>query len=209
MFLFIDNEMGGLESDKYSLLTSCLLASADGVSTLEDLYLMLKPDDGIYKVCASAMAINKIDLVEHDRLAIPYKQAGTLLYDWLRILTQDGKEKMTIVGHGVYLDVDWINRHLISKGAWDKFTSYRKIDTQAICQFLKICGYFPEDVSGSLLSLGKHYGIITDEDDKKAHNAKYDAELTMKVFTALRMALPRKEFPNLKDIPLFTPELVG
>jgi oligoribonuclease (3'-5' exoribonuclease) len=200
-FLFIDNEMGGLEKDKHSLLTVCLIATDNNFSIIDELYLMIKPDDGIYRVCATAMEVNKIDLVEHDRLAILSKQAGTLLYDWLRELTVDGKEKLTVVGHGVYGDVEWITYHLINRGSWEKFTSYRKMDTQAICQFLKTCGMFPEIVSGSLLSLGKHFGIITDEDDEKAHNAKFDTLLTLKVFVALRKILMpvMKSAPNLAE----------
>jgi DNA polymerase III alpha subunit (gram-positive type) len=129
------------------------------------------------------MGVNKIDLVQHDTKAIFYKEGGTKLYRWLQGLTDDGKTKATVVGHGVYGDVEWIIYHLMSRGSWEKFTSYRKLDTQAVCQFLKACGMFPETVSGSLVSIAKYFGIPCDEN--AAHDAKYDTELTFQVFRAL------------------------
>lgn len=183
MYLFLDDEMGGLERDKYSLLTVYLLMTDDKFNFVSDLYLYLKPDDGIYKVCGEAMNVNRIDLKVHDRLAIPYKEGSTKLYNWLKQLTNEGKNKATVVGHGVYGDVEWITWHLMSRGSWETFTSYRKLDTQAVCQFLKACGLFPETVSGSLVSIARYFGIPVDENE--AHDAKYDTELTYKVFMAL------------------------
>ena len=151
----------------------------------------LKPDDGIYKICGEAMSVNKIDLAIHDRIAIPNKEGATKLYNWLKGLTDDGKIKATVVGHGVYGDVEWIIYNLLSRGSWEKFTSYRKLDTSAVCQFLKSCGMFPDDVSGSLTSLAQYFNIPVDEN--LVHEAKYDTHLTFRVFMALReqlMAMP-------------------
>lgn len=194
-YLFLDDEMGGLEKEQYSLLTVYLLATDNNYNVISDLYLQLKPDDGIYKVCAEAMAVNKIDLVKHDAMAITYKEGGTKLYKWLQRLTEDGKNKFTVVGHGVYGDVEWIIYYLMSRGSWEKFTSYRKLDTQAVCQFLKACGMFPDTVSGSLLSIAQYFNIPIDENT--SHNAKYDTELTFKVFLALREHF--MSFPPMED----------
>lgn len=187
MYLFLDNEMGGLDKEKHSLLTVYLMMTDDNYNVLGDLYLYLKPDDGIYKVVADAMAINKIDLVEHDKKAIFYKQGGSQLYNWLKQSTDNGRVKATVVGHGVYGDVEWIIHHLISRGSWETFTSYRKLDTSAVAQFLKSVDMFPETVSGSLVSLAKYFGVPVDEN--AAHDAKYDTELTYKVFLEMRQKL--------------------
>ena len=184
MYLFLDNEMGGLEREKHSLLTVYLMMTDDNYNVISDLYLYLKPDDGIYKVCGEAMAVNKINLLEHDKKAITYKEGGTKLYNWLKSLTDNGKVKATVVGHGIHGDVDWIVYHLMSRASFENFTSYRKLDTSSTCQFLKSVGMFPEDVSGSLLSLAKHFKVEVDEN--AAHDAKYDTQLTFKVFLALR-----------------------
>ena len=186
-YLFMDNEMGGLERDRHSLLTVYLMMTDDNYNVIGDLYLYLKPDDGTYKVCGEAMAVNKINLLEHDKKAITYKEGGTKLYNWLKSLTDNGKVKATVVGHGIYGDIDWIVYHLMSRASFENFTSYRKLDTSSTCQFLKSCGLFPEDVSGSLESLAKHFNINQHTgDDIQFHDAKFDTEITFKVFLALR-----------------------
>ncbi len=156
----------------------------DNFNVIGDLYLYLKPDDEIYKVCARAMEINKINLVLHDTKAISYKEGATTLYTWLSRMTNGGKVKATVVGHGIYGDVEWILHHLMSRNSFENFTSYRKLDTSSTCQFLKSVGMFPEDVSGSLVSLAKHFKVEVDE--SAAHDAKYDTELTFRVFLAMR-----------------------
>lgn len=197
-YVFLDCEMGGLEKEKYSLLTTYLLFTDDNFNFVSDLNLILRPNDGIYKVCGEAMNVNRIDLKVHDTMAITYKEGGTKLYKWLQSITgnipdsygprtETAHVRATIVGHGVYGDVEWICHHLMSKATWETFTSYRKLDTSAVCQFLKACNMFPEDVSGSLISLAKHFNIPVDENC--VHDAKYDTELTFKVFMALRQDL--------------------
>ena len=179
--------MGGLEKDKYSLLTSYFMMTDDNFNVIGTLSLQLKPDDGIYKVCGEAMAINRIDLSVHDKMTITYKEGATKLYNWLKTLTDNGKVKATVVGHGIHGDVEWIIYHLMSRGSWETFTSYRKLDTSSTCQFLKSVGLFPEEVSGSLTSLAEYFKIPLDA--TIVHSAKYDTEITFQVFLELRNIL--------------------
>jgi DNA polymerase III epsilon subunit-like protein len=185
-YLFLDVETGGIGSE-YSLLTSYFLATDNDFNKVSDLYLYLKPDDGVYKVCGPAMGVNKIDLYKHDLHAIPYKTGATQLYNWLRDLTKDGQIKLNVVGHNVGGDRDRIVQYLISRGSWEKFTSYRLRDTQSISGYLKDCQLIPEDVSGSLESLIKYFGIEIDVN--ALHDAKYDTEKTLAVFLKLTKML--------------------
>ncbi len=186
--------MGGLEKENYSLLTVCMILLDDNLSYVDELNLSLRPEDGIYRVCVSAMNVNKINLIEHDKIAIPYKEGGTQIFNFLRKHSNDGKIKLTVCGHGIYGDVDWINYHLISRGSWEKFTSYRKLDTQAVTQFFLSCGIFPTTVSGSLESIAKYFGIIKEDGTftglilpgEQLHNAKTDTLLTIEVFKKLK-----------------------
>lgn len=75
MYIVLDNEMGGTTFD-YSLLTSYLVVLDKDLNPIDDLYLYVKPDDGIYRVCGQAMNVNRIDLKVHDTRAVPYKEAG-------------------------------------------------------------------------------------------------------------------------------------
>jgi DNA polymerase III alpha subunit (gram-positive type) len=193
VYIFLDAEFGGLEKEKYSLLTVYLEARDSLNNLLGELYLYVKPDDGIYKVCASAMTVNKIDLVAHDKIAITYKEAGTKLFNWLRAFSDDGRIKLIPVGHGVLTDIEWITYNLISVGSWQKFVSYRELDTGAAVRFLIACNLFPDDIGGSLISLAKFLDVEVDE--SSAHDAKYDTELTFKVFVALSEYLKKRYKP--------------
>src|ERR1039458_10787360 len=106
-FVALDVETGGIGIE-YSLLSAYFLALDDKFNKIDDLYLFLKPDDGIYKVCGEAMNVNRIDLKIHDTKAIIYREAGTILYNWLKKLTDDGKIKAIIVGHSISGDRDCI-----------------------------------------------------------------------------------------------------
>jgi len=197
MYIALDNEMAGVTLD-YSLLTSYLVILDDNLQPIDDLYLYVKPDDGIYRVCGEAMNVNRIDLKVHDTKAIPYKEAGTKLYQFLKKNSDGGKIKLVPVGHGIYGDINFITHYLLGEKTWETFVSYRKLDTQAVSQFLKSCGKIPDSVSGSLESLGKHFGIITEGANGSVsyvglydcivnlHDAKVDTLLTVEVFKKLR-----------------------
>lgn len=180
-YLFLDNEMGGIGT-QYSLLTVYLAHFTDDLVLVDDLYLYLKPDDGIYKVCGEAMNVNRIDLKVHDTRAITYKEGGTKLYNFLKN-NSSSANRLVPVGHGIYGDIELIVHNLISRGSWEQWVSYRKLDTQAVCQFLKACGMFPETISGSLESIAKYFGIVVDEND--LHDAKVDTLLSVEIFKKL------------------------
>lgn len=197
MYITLDTETGGIGTD-YSLLTAFFLVTDENFQTLSELDLKVKPDDGIYKVCGDAMNVNRIDLKVHDRLAITYKEAGTKLYKWLQSITEDGKIKANIVGHNVGGDRDKICQCLISRGSWEKFTSYRLRDTQSAAGFLIDCGIL-KDISGSLESLAKYFGVEVSEND--LHNAKTDTIVTMEVYRSLRKMVINLK--NEKLLPTF------
>ena len=181
MYLILDTETGGIGTDK-SLLTAYFMVCDDKFKKIDDLYLFVKPDDGIYRVTGEAMGINKIDLVEHDKKAITYKKAGTVLYQFLSASFARKMERMVPVGHGMSGDLDHIFDKLIGRSTWETFVSYRRLDTSVALQFLKSCGMFPETVSGSLESLVTHYDI---KRDGELHDAKVDAQLTKEVLVKL------------------------
>lgn len=181
MYLILDCETGGVDNS-YSLLTAYFHLTNDKFEKIDDLSLFLKPDDKIYRICGQALNVNKINLVEHDKIAITYKEGGTLLYNFLNTYSKDGADKLTIVGHNVGYDRECVIRNLINRGTWDKFCSYRLRDTQTIACFLIDCGII-EDISGSLESLIKYFDIPCDEN--QLHNAKIDTLMTMAVYKEL------------------------
>ena len=184
-YLAFDCETGGVTLDT-SLLTVFFGVYTDDFQLVNELYLFLKPDDGIYRVDAEALALNGIDLVKHNKKAIPYKQAKPLLYDFLQ-KNYEGN-KLTPVGHGIQFDIDRVLLHLISQGSWESFVSYRKLCTSNAFQLLQKAGVIPKSVSGSLGSVVKHFGLNT---DVTFHDARVDTMQTVLVLQELLKIVKR------------------
>jgi hypothetical protein len=162
-----------------SILSGYFAILDENFNLVEDLALQVKPDDGIYHVTGGAMAVNGINLIEHDKVAITYKAAKPLLYEFL---WRNGRgEKLTPVGHGVKIDVDWTKEHLISEGSWETFVSYRTLCTSSAAQFLRAQGKIPKEVSGSLGSLASFLGLPS----VQYHDAKNDTMQTVLVLQEL------------------------
>lgn len=173
-YLHMDCEMGGREL-KYSLLTAYFMVTDSDFQKLGDLYLRVKPDDGTYIVSGQGMSVNKIDLIAHDKIAVPYKQAKPLLFNFLKSF---GNVKLTPVGHGVRGDIEHVQDKLISEGSWEQFCTYHYIDTSVVLQFLRACGKMPSDCDGSVSALAKYFGIDIQGD---LHDASVDTKATCAV----------------------------
>ena len=183
LYLPMDNETGGL-GDTVSLLSTYLEVVDENLNTVDSLELYTKPNDGIYMVKASGLDVNKIDLVQHEQVAITYSEAGQKLFNFLKKNSQDGKIKLIPVGKNVQFDVAGLQRCLLGKSNMDKFVSYRQLDITSLAMGLQIKGRLPSDMSLSLFSLARYFGV-----DKavigNAHEAKYDVKITMLVFSKL------------------------
>jgi len=164
--------MGGRDL-KYSLLTAYFLVTDDRFKPIAELYLRVKPDDGVYIVCGQGMGVNGINLQEHDKIAVPYKQAKATLFNFLKL--NAGCGKLTPVGHGVRGDIDHIIDKLISEGSWEQFCTYHYIDTSVVLQFLRACGKMPADCDGSVSALAKFFAIPVEGD---LHDASVDTKVT-------------------------------
>lgn len=176
-YLHLDVELGGRDL-KYSLLTAYFMITDTDFNVLGELYLNVKPDDDLYIVSGQGMGVNKINLQEHDKIAISYKQAKAVLYEFLK--KYGSTQRLTPVGHGIRGDIEHIIDKLISEGSWEQFCTYHFIDTSVVLQFLRACGKMPVDVDGSVGALADYFGIkISGE----LHDAKTDTQLTAEVFS--------------------------
>lgn len=180
MYLSFDVETGGLGHDK-SLLTAYFIVLDEEFNKVADLSLRVKPNDGIYKVTAKALEINKIDLIKHDAVAITEQEAGTKLYEFLEQVNPDGKIKLEPLGHNVGFDIEFICASIITKNTWLKYVSYRLLDTGGIGNFLKKAGYIPKEISGSLGSYAQFFGIS----QEGAHTAEDDVRMTVDVYQGM------------------------
>jgi hypothetical protein len=178
--LGMDCETGGIGDDK-SLLTSYFgffKLVDDKFVLLDELVLKNKPNDNIYHVTAESFEINKINLIEHDKVAITEKLAGQLLYAKLKDWSRVSNDKLIPIGHNVVFDIRKITTTLISEGSWGSFVSYKTMDTATIAQYLKICGKLPANVSSSLGQLAAYFKVNAEGNQ---HEAKHDVLLTIGV----------------------------
>ena len=179
-YIAMDVETGGLTHET-SILTAFFAVLDQDFNVTDEIDFKLKPENGNYVVTAQGLAVNKINLVEHDKTAILIKDARTPLYEFLK--KNNHGEKLIPVGHNVAFDVSRIKRDgLISEGSWETFVSYRVLDTAIIAQFLKAAEVFPADVSGSLGSLVGHFKLAS---KGELHNARVDTLQTVSVLKEL------------------------
>lgn len=174
-YLICDAEMGGRDIH-YSLLTAYFMVTNSEFNVLGDLYLPVKPD-GDYVVSGQGMEVNKINLQEHDKIAITYKQAKPELFNFLKHMSNG--VRLIPVGHGIRGDISHFQKYLISEGSWEQFCTYHYIDTSVVLQYLRAIGKMPEDGDGSIIALANYFNVKIEGKD---HDCRVDVLKTMGVF---------------------------
>lgn len=181
MIISIDVETGGLGLDK-SLLSLAIVPVKDNFDLLEVLPLdiKIKPDDKLYKCTAEALAINKINLVDHDAKAITYKESGTILYKYLeQLYVFNDKEKLIVLGKNVHFDLQFIWEYLIGRATWETFCSYQLLDVSSLWLYLRLIDIVPKLEKTSLSNLASYFGINLTK--YNLHTALGDSLLTIEV----------------------------
>lgn len=178
-YLAVDNETGGFEGT--SLLSTYLCALDENLNITATCEMNVKPDNGVYQVEAGGLEVNKINLVEHDKTALTYSAAGAFLRKFLIHASDSGKIKLIPLGHGVTGDMIGL-RVILSRANLEIYTSYRKLDTAVIAQYLKFQGKLPDSISGSLTSMCEHFNIFISD---STHTAKGDVLRTIEVLKAM------------------------
>ena len=166
-----DCETGGL-GDDVSLLTVWFGIYNDKFELLDELPLKIRPKDGIYHIQAQALEVNKIDIIEHDMVAITKSEAGKLLFNFLK--KNKGDDILIPVGHNIAGDVRWVNQHLLNADTFNQFCSYRKLDSSTIAMFLMMAGVLTGVKRAGLGNLIERFELDK-EIEGKAHEERYDA----------------------------------
>ena len=188
-YLLLDAEYGGVRSkgafsSDYSFLELYLEVVDENLETYDFLDLKIKPDDGKYVVDPEALAVTGIDLQAHDKVAVKMSKAKTLVYEFLKKHSEDGKIKLIPSGIGVQGDVRYITDTLLSLSSWEKFCAYQTIDLSGVSFLFKIVGKMPQTMkpssgkwSNSLEALGHYVGA----DTRNMHTAKKDVAVYKEV----------------------------
>jgi len=180
-YIAFDTETGGLDPKKHSLLTAYFVALDNKLNIVDELELAVKDSENGYIVTASALAVNKINLIKHDEVAIEKKEAANRLKFFIERMTEmNGGNKLIPIAHNIEFDMNFINNQLLSN--FTKLISHRKMCTSVITRFLSLSEEIPKNVGGSLSKIAKRMGIKFNKDGP--HNAKSDVEVTVKLLKA-------------------------
>ena len=189
-FLVIDTETGGLDPRNNSLLTAYFGIFNDKFEKIGELDLKIKPDDGKFRVTEQAMKVNGINLEQHAKEAMTETEAGIRVAEFLGAAFANAGEKLTVVGHNVHFDLNFLHNTIILSSTWEKNCDKIVLDTMIVGQFMKLAGCLPPNIPNSLGSYLEFFGI------KKSglHNAKTDAVATMSVLKHFKKYLEGTAF---------------
>jgi hypothetical protein len=179
IFLPFDTETGGI-GPEMSLLSAHFAVCDEDWNILDELDLNIKPNDGIYRVTAEGLSVNKINLVEHEKVAVTYSLAGSQLRDFLVRNSQNGRIKLQPMGKNVGFDVKKVTDNILGVKTFNQFVSYRCYDITPIVTFLKRTGRLDRFAPESLEGLAKFFGF-----EAEWHTARGDNLVGIKVIKRL------------------------
>jgi DNA polymerase-3 subunit epsilon len=188
--LVIDTETGGLDPLLYSLLSIGAVVWTDGRPGAAIEVLVAEPEP---VVVASAMAINRIDLVAHAQKGLAPADALSVFSAF--VVEQFGPElaageKVILAGHNVAFDVSFLKRLFrLAEVDFGSIFSHRVLDTASVLRFLSLAGMLPESAIASTEAF-KYMKIAIPQADR--HTALGDAIATAELLSRL-VELTRNE----------------
>lgn len=178
-YLAFDTETGGIYPDQHSLLEIAFIVLDEKFNIIDSLVMKLKDKEtnATYKVTPAALAINNINILEHNKESITYEQGRIKL---LEFLTKNKEVKFTPLGHNIAFDLGFVYANLMPKEEFDKYVDYHILDTGTIGNYLKDKGVGPTGRKYSLKNWAEYFGMKVEEKD--LHTALDDVILTIEVY---------------------------
>ena len=175
-FLF-DTETGGTKKET-SLLTVFGYILNEELTIMDEFSAAIRPEGGLYIVEAEGLGVNKINIIEHDKVATPIFDVKLKFKNFIcKWNFNSGVQKITPIGHNVRFDVKFVKNHIMPD--WDIYFDRRQIDTAGISKFLCLSGILPSFVSYKLSDVARSIGLTVKEED--LHTAKGDVDLALAV----------------------------
>ena len=177
------------------------LSFGDNFSIVDKIEILI--DEGELKVSRESLAINKIELNVHRKLADAPRNAINKMKTFLNNHFLSG-EKITLAGHNINFDVNFLRKFLQRNHEdFNLYFSHRFIDTSSILYFLYLAGKINEKA----ISSDKAFKLFKIKIARR-HCALDDAVATAELFTRLLEIVRKKLKVNLdkeyiKQFPLF------
>lgn len=192
-YMPFDSETGGFNPKTADLLTVYFAIMDEEFKMCDELYLRLKPDGGRLPIAeAQALRVNGIDIQKHlaNPETITYSEGKTKVTAMLKkYLKKNGRySNIRPLGYNVPFDVKWVQEHLMPTDDWDSILHYKHIDVMQAVDFLKDCGWFPQDL-GSLGSVVEYLQLPK----RAAHDAREDTLMTVDVHKKIKEIMKSKK----------------
>lgn len=172
--LFIDTETTGLSPRFNKTLTVGLLlvdVEKTHLNILDQNHIFIKHDN--YHATKGAMAVNKINLIQHNQIAVPPKKACNQIN---KFIEKNILHDIPLVGHNIAFDRGFLNSLFDQGGSLHKF-HHEHEDTMWIWRNLQKRNKVPFGRS-NLQTVADFFKI----DYTKSHDALADCEITAKVY---------------------------
>ena len=174
--IFTDTETGGLDPKHHEILTVALVDWRDGqIGDTVEWKVKARPEF----VSPQALAVNGIDLAEHNAQALDQKIVVREITAWCRAHWLSG-ERVRLGGHNVAFDVGFLS-HMIGPLYYRAF-HHRPVCTMNMLPLLWHAGIIPNDV-GKLTEACAAFGVPLPA--AEAHTALGDALASARLYTAM------------------------
>lgn len=192
-YLWLDLETTGTDEKKHEILTAYFTVYNDKLEFVDELELLLKPDDANKNILYDPEAFEVTGIVLEDHLKNPetitYAEGKKKINDLLiKHKIPQKRKHFRFSGQNVEFDVKFLKEILSDEDGWEKLVHHGNIDTFRICTFLQDCGFLPVDI-GNLGSLVEYFGLPMGE----AHNAKADVKMTIEVYRSIKKMMSEKK----------------
>ena len=176
--LVMDTETTGLSPRFNKTLTVGMLlvdVEKDFLKIIDENHIFVKHDT--YSSNPSAMKVNGINLLEHDKIAVQPKTACNQINSFVEIHCL---RNTNLVGHNFHFDRGFLNA-LFDQGESISKLSSEHEDTMRIWRNLKKEDKIPRDLRSNLGTIADYFDI----DYTKAHDALADCHITARVYHQL------------------------
>lgn len=173
--LIIDTETTGLSPRFNKTLTVGLLlvdVEKSHLNIIDQNHIFVKHEN--YNSNAEAMKVNKIDIEQHNLLAVHPQKACDQINAFVR---KNDIHQTPIVGHNIHFDKGFLSA-LFNQGDATCLLHHESEDTLSMWRSLQRKELIPSHLSGRLGSVAEHFSI----DYTKAHDALADCHITAQVY---------------------------
>ena len=173
--LVIDTETTGLSHNFNQVLTVGMLLidiNKNKLSFIDSNHLRVKHEK--YNVSGIALKINKINLIEHNKIGVFPNIACNEINSFVK---RNDISDVPLIGHNIGFDLRFL-RELYRQNQKKFLLDLEIIDTRDLWINLRNKGVVPSHLNGRLRTVAEHFDV----DYENAHDALADCQITAKVF---------------------------